>query len=84
MIFGWIATACFALCYVPQIIKTYRTKKVRDVSLDQWLIQLVGYITGLIYGIELHQTPLIFGYIWGGVSTIVYIALCIKLKRRSK
>ena len=31
-ILGWIATFLFTVCYIPQIVKTYRTRTVEGVS----------------------------------------------------
>jgi len=79
---GWIATCLFALSYFPQILLTYRTKKVDDVSVSLWWALWVAYICGIWYGISLKQHQLIFGYLWGFLCSSVYLTLYYKYKRK--
>jgi len=81
---GWVATFSFGLCYVPQIIKTYRRKEVADVSLWTWIIQGVGYTTGVAYGFHLKEGPLMFGYVWGWLCTAVFLILYLKYKGKKR
>ena len=81
---GWICTSCFTGCYLPQIWKTFKRKEVGDVSLWQWLIQLLGYSIGIVYGFSLGQPPLIFGYIFGWICTTLYLVLYYKYRNTRK
>lgn len=42
-------TLSFMFCYVPQIIKIFRNKSSKDVSLMLILMSIIGYISGMIY-----------------------------------
>jgi MtN3 and saliva related transmembrane protein len=77
---GWVATTCFTACYLPQIFKTFKRKEVGDVSLWQWLIQLLGYSIGFVYGIALNQMPLIIGYACGWFCTVWFLFLYYKYR----
>jgi len=77
---GWIATLLFALSYVPQIIYTYKTKKVGDISVSLWWILLVAYSCGMWYGIDLRQWQLISGYLWGWACSSTYLVLYYKYR----
>jgi MtN3 and saliva related transmembrane protein len=79
-VFGWITSVLFGSCYVPQIWLTFKSKQVRDVSLAQWIVQLVAYGCGLVYGFYLHRWPLITGYAWGEICTILFLVLYAKYK----
>jgi len=46
---GFLMIACFMLCYIPQILKIYKNKSSRDVSLMLVLMSMGGYIFGLVY-----------------------------------
>jgi uncharacterized protein with PQ loop repeat len=72
---GWIATIGFSLCYIPQIVHTWKVKHVDQVSVWLWILQLVGYSSGMVYGFWLKQTPLIAGYLWGFGCTVLYLVL---------
>ncbi len=45
--FGFIAAALSTIAFLPQVIKTWRTKKADDVS----IVMLLLFITGLIFWI---------------------------------
>lgn len=72
---GWVATSLFATSYLPQMIRTYRTKKVGDISVSLWWILVVAYLCGMRYGIYLKQWQLICGYLWGFICTSAYLIL---------
>lgn len=50
-ILGVIYTIAFITCYWPQIIKTYKKKKVDDVSLSLFTLSIVGYLAAIGYTI---------------------------------
>ena len=79
---GWLCTFCFGSCYWPQLIKSYKTKSVGDISVFAWLIQLVGYILGMFYGIGLKEWPLIIGYFHGLLCTVIFLVMYIKYRSK--
>lgn len=74
-IFGWIGTVLFTICYIPQIAKTYRTKDVKDVSLNMWLIQWVAYASCWIYAYSIKAYPMLTGYSLGWLMTAWWLEL---------
>tara|TARA_Y100000389_G_C17394194_1_gene481610 strand:+ start:694 stop:963 length:270 start_codon:yes stop_codon:yes gene_type:complete len=48
-IFGWYACLVYSLYLIPQIIKTYRLKSVRDLSLASLWLTFSGALSMLIY-----------------------------------
>ncbi|MFH1593027.1 MAG: SemiSWEET transporter [Candidatus Woesearchaeota archaeon] len=52
---GILTTAAF----LPQAIKTLRTKKTRDISLMMYIMVVAGLFLWLVYGILLKDLPLI-------------------------
>jgi len=46
---GFIMTMCFMFCYVPQIVKIFRNKSSKDVSLSLIIMSIAGYLSGMIY-----------------------------------
>tara|TARA_X000001388_G_scaffold66539_1_gene53377 strand:+ start:937 stop:1203 length:267 start_codon:yes stop_codon:yes gene_type:complete len=50
-ILGIIYTIAFITCYWPQIIKTYKTKRVEDVSLSLFTLSIIGYLAAIGYTI---------------------------------
>jgi len=72
---GWLATILFTVCYIPQIIKTARTKTVEGLSFALLVIQFVANIIALWYATRITQAPLQIKYAFG----IFFLGLCIAL-----
>lgn len=58
-IIGYIAAICTTVAYLPQVVKVYRTKSTRDISLGMFLLLNAGISAWLIYGIILNKMPII-------------------------
>ena len=70
---GWVATFLFTVCYIPQIVKTIRTKTVEGLSFWLLFIQFVANIVALWYAALINQPPLQVKYVLG----LVFLALCM-------
>ena len=49
MIYGIILTICFTTSFIPQIIKMWRNKSCKDVSVFMLLLQVIGYFSGVMF-----------------------------------
>lgn len=56
---GFAGAFCTTIAFLPQAIKTWRTKSARDLSLPMFLIFCVGIILWLIYGVAIQNWPMI-------------------------
>jgi MtN3 and saliva related transmembrane protein len=77
-IVGYLATIIISLSLTPQLIKSWRTKSTKDISIIWTCIYLFGLILWLTYGIGISSYPLI-----ASSSIEATMALCllgIKLK----
>lgn len=72
-ILGWTATALFTICYIPQMIKTYRTKTIDGLSFRLLFISFIANIIALWYATLIKQPPLQIKYI----LALVFLAGCI-------
>ena len=57
--FGYLAAILTTAAFVPQLIKTIRTKKADDVSLITLIMFIVGLISWIIYGYKISSTPIL-------------------------
>jgi len=84
IIVGWLYTLCFAICYIPQIVKSLKTKKVNDISISLFILSLLGYISALVYtlGDIGFNIILVTNYVFGALCSLVMIItyLCYKDK----
>jgi MtN3 and saliva related transmembrane protein len=58
-IIGLFAGACVTISVIPQIVKVYRTKKVRAISLKMFGTLTFGLAVWIVYGILKSDLPII-------------------------
>lgn len=46
---------------IPQLVKMIKTKRVADVSITMFLLNLVGVVLWFAYGVALGSKPIIYG-----------------------
>ena len=56
---GFAAAACTTVAYAPQVIKVWKTRSARDMSLGMFLIMVLGLALWLVYGLLSGDGPLI-------------------------
>jgi MtN3 and saliva related transmembrane protein len=67
-----ILTSCAVL---PQIVKSYRSRHVRDISLWQPVMLVVGMGLWLLYGILIDDLPLIVTNIFSITCNLILITM---------
>jgi len=84
VVVGWFYTLCFAICYIPQIVKSLKTKKVNDVSVSLFILSLLGYISAILYTLSDigFNLILITNYVFGAICSLlmIIIFLCYRTK----
>ncbi len=73
-IIGWLAAVFTTLIFVPQIIKAYRTKMTRDISMLMMVLAVIGNALWLVQSILISNIPLI-------VTASLIIVMSIVLMR---
>ena len=71
-ILGIVAACLVNVATLPQILKTARTKQVRDISLPFWVILFTGAFLWIVYGILIRGIALI-------LSSVVTCSLCLTM-----
>lgn len=56
---GLLAAFCTTIAFLPQVIKTWRTRSTKDISLAMFLVFTTGIFLWLVYGVMLRDVPLI-------------------------
>ena len=59
-ILGMTAGSISAITFLPQVIKTWKTKSANDISLLMFTFATISVIMWLIYGIILEDIPIIY------------------------
>ena len=75
---GFIAGALVTCSIIPQLIRVFRLKSAREISVLFTSLLLLGITLWLVYGIYLRLSPVI---IWNAVgAALVALLLTAKLK----
>jgi MtN3 and saliva related transmembrane protein len=73
---GYTAAILGALSFLPQLVKVWRFRSVKDISLAMYIIYTTSVILWLAYGIIIKSTPLITAEI----LTLVLVSAILIMK----
>jgi MtN3 and saliva related transmembrane protein len=79
-IIGLVAAFFTTFAYLPQSIKTIRTKHTKDLSLNMIIMLEIGLITWLIYGLLINSVPVIAA----NTVSIVFMTIMLIMKIKYK
>ena len=69
---GYIAGALTTFSFIPQIIRVFKTKSARDISLTFNAMLFTGILFWLAYGIWKKDAPIIM---WNAISAVFTFTL---------
>ena len=74
---GLAAAFCTTVAFLPQVLKTWRTRSTGDISLAMFLVFTTGIFLWLVYGVIIRDVPLIAanGITFVLSGTILYFKL---------
>lgn len=56
---GAMAGVLTTISFVPQVVKTWRSRSTGDISFGMFLLFSLGVALWLIYGAAIHSTPIV-------------------------
>jgi len=77
---GFFAAFCTTISFLPQVIKVYKTKSTKDISLYMFLIFTIGTFCWLINGILESSLPIIIA----NTITLILSAIILLYKIKFK
>jgi len=75
---GYIATILSIISFIPQAIKSWKTRSTKDISLPMYLIFTISQLLWLTYGILILSWPLIIAN--AIIFSLSFIILMMKIK----
>jgi MtN3 and saliva related transmembrane protein len=75
---GAIAAVCTTIAFVPQVIKSWRTRDLGGISLPMYTIFTLGVILWLVYGLLIGDWPVIIAN--AITALLAGVVLLLKLK----
>ena len=80
-IIGFLAGFLISISILPQIIRSVRTRSVRDISLLMLLIIIAGEILWVVYGAAISSYPIIAMDGFAFAATLVMLFIKIKYEK---
>ena len=79
-VLGFVAGTLTTAAFVPQVLKTWRTRSTEDISLGMFAVFALGVSLWLVYGIFLNSLPIVIT----NAITLVLAGAMIFFKLRYK
>jgi len=81
-IVGILAGALSCTTFLPQVIKTYKSRSTKDVSLVMFIIATISSALWLIYGILIDSFSVTFTNVIVFISSVIMLYLKVKYRNR--
>lgn len=75
---GLVAGTLTSIAAIPQVVKTFKTRHVRDISIWQPLLLAFGVALWMMYGILINDVPLILANITPLICNVVLTGMKIR------
>lgn len=62
-IIGFIAAVCTTFAFLPQVIKVWKTKQTKDLSLRMYTIMFIGICLWFVYGLRINSLSIVLANI---------------------
>jgi len=56
---GLFAAVCTTAAFVPQVVRTWKSRSTKDISLGMFIFYALGIFAWLVYGVLIGDLPLI-------------------------
>ncbi|HEY4059395.1 MAG TPA: SemiSWEET family transporter [Kofleriaceae bacterium] len=69
---GYAACVASITAFIPQLWKVVSTRDTKSLSTPMWIFEVVTFVLWSVYGVYLHQIPIIVtNIVCGLMSTII-------------
>jgi MtN3 and saliva related transmembrane protein len=77
-VLGFVAGVLTTAAFIPQVLKIWKTRSARDISLGMYTVFTSGVVLWLAYGVALESMPIILA----NVFTLVLALAVLVMKLR--
>ena len=71
---GFVAAVLTTVAFVPQVVRIWRSRSARDISLSMYALFTLGVLLWLIYGILIVSWPVIIG---NGITLVLALSVLV-------
>jgi MtN3 and saliva related transmembrane protein len=79
-VIGYVAALFTTFSLLPQIIRIWRLKEARDISLFMPLMLSIGAVLWLVYGIMIAEVPVIAANVVSLLVALITLLITIKYR----
>ena len=83
VIIGYLAAFFTAVSFLPQALKTIRTREVAGLSVITYLFLFFGSLSWLVYGYYLNDLPILTTNTLTTISTFIILFLIFKERKNT-
>ena len=80
--YGYFAAILTTLAFLPQLIKTLKTKKAEDVSLITLIMFLTGVLSWIVYGYKIASIPILLANLITFVLNLLILIFKITFSKK--
>ena len=77
---GFIAAVCTTFAFLPQVIKVWKTKQTKDLSLRMYAIMFIGICLWFVYGFKINSLSIVLANIVTGILVFTILVFTFKGK----
>ena len=81
-VIGLAAATCTTISFVPQLVRVWRLRSAREISLIMFSVFSLGVFLWLLYGIFIHALPIILANAITLVLSLAILALKLRFDRK--
>jgi MtN3 and saliva related transmembrane protein len=73
-ILGFAAGFLTTIAFIPQVVKIWRSKSARDISLPAFSTFTVGIAIWIVYGVVKDAPPIV---LWNAITLVLAVAILV-------
>ena len=77
---GFIAAVCTTFAFLPQVIKVWKTKQTKDLSLRMYTVMFIGICLWFVYGLRINSLSIILANVVTGFLVFTILVYIFKNK----
>jgi MtN3 and saliva related transmembrane protein len=77
---GFAAGVLTTISFIPQVLRTWRLRSARDVSLGMYAVFTSGLVLWLLYGVLIGSWPIIVANVFTVALTISILVMVIRYR----
>jgi MtN3 and saliva related transmembrane protein len=79
-VLGLAAAALTTIAFFPQLVKTWKTKSTKDISLGMFSAFCVGVLLWFVYGISISDLPVTIANLLIFIQALIILMFKLKYK----